>query len=150
MTHALILLYDGLTQFSSGVFVFIVAFLELHLYQCVLLFNLHLRVLPLILLQCCLCYLQNSFCSNLLSLTLKIRIDGQDISEVTLDSLRKSIGVVPQDTVKLGRPFKLHFTFSSCMFSEQLLFCLRYFSMTQYSTTSIMAILQQLQKRSAM
>ncbi|KAL2930227.1 ABC transporter B family member 25 mitochondrial, partial [Bienertia sinuspersici] len=28
-----------------------------------------------------------------------ITIDGQDISEVTLDSLRKSIGVVPQDTV---------------------------------------------------
>lgn len=28
-----------------------------------------------------------------------IRIDGQDICEVTLESLRKSIGVVPQDTV---------------------------------------------------
>lgn len=28
-----------------------------------------------------------------------IRIDGQDIREVTLESLRKSIGVVPQDTV---------------------------------------------------
>lgn len=28
-----------------------------------------------------------------------IRIDGQDIRNVTLDSLRKSIGVVPQDTV---------------------------------------------------
>lgn len=28
-----------------------------------------------------------------------ISIDGQDISEVTLESLRKSIGVVPQDTV---------------------------------------------------
>ncbi|XP_021751376.1 ABC transporter B family member 25, mitochondrial-like [Chenopodium quinoa] len=28
-----------------------------------------------------------------------IRIDGQDISEVTLESLRKTIGVVPQDTV---------------------------------------------------
>ncbi|EOY34729.1 hypothetical protein QUC31_018283 [Theobroma cacao] len=28
-----------------------------------------------------------------------IRIDGQDIQDVTLDSLRKSIGVVPQDTV---------------------------------------------------
>lgn len=28
-----------------------------------------------------------------------IRIDGQDIREVTLDSLRKCIGVVPQDTV---------------------------------------------------
>ncbi|KAK1397971.1 ABC transporter of the mitochondrion 3 [Heracleum sosnowskyi] len=28
-----------------------------------------------------------------------IRIDGQDIQEVTLESLRKSIGVVPQDTV---------------------------------------------------
>ncbi|CAH9074129.1 unnamed protein product [Cuscuta epithymum] len=28
-----------------------------------------------------------------------IRIDGQNIREVTLDSLRKSIGVVPQDTV---------------------------------------------------
>ncbi|GAB4824843.1 ABC transporter B member 25 [Ancistrocladus abbreviatus] len=29
----------------------------------------------------------------------KIVIDGQDIKEVTLDSLRKSMGVVPQDTV---------------------------------------------------
>ncbi|TXG46829.1 hypothetical protein EZV62_026123 [Acer yangbiense] len=29
----------------------------------------------------------------------KIKIDGQDIREVTLESLRKSIGVVPQDTV---------------------------------------------------
>lgn len=28
-----------------------------------------------------------------------IRIDGQDVKEVTLESLRKSIGVVPQDTV---------------------------------------------------
>ncbi|XP_044484290.1 ABC transporter B family member 25, mitochondrial isoform X2 [Mangifera indica] len=28
-----------------------------------------------------------------------IRIDGQDIREVTLESLRKSVGVVPQDTV---------------------------------------------------
>ncbi|XP_010695797.2 ABC transporter B family member 25, mitochondrial [Beta vulgaris subsp. vulgaris] len=28
-----------------------------------------------------------------------IKIDGQDISEVTLESLRKTIGVVPQDTV---------------------------------------------------
>ncbi|KAL1816868.1 hypothetical protein DCAR_0521270 [Daucus carota subsp. sativus] len=28
-----------------------------------------------------------------------IRIDGQDVREVTLESLRKSIGVVPQDTV---------------------------------------------------
>lgn len=30
---------------------------------------------------------------------LQIRIDGQDIRGVTLESLRKSIGVVPQDTV---------------------------------------------------
>ena len=29
----------------------------------------------------------------------KIRIDGQDISRVTLESLRRSIGIVPQDTV---------------------------------------------------
>ncbi|KAK4483041.1 hypothetical protein RD792_010217 [Penstemon davidsonii] len=29
----------------------------------------------------------------------RIKIDGQDIREVTLESLRKSIGVVPQDTV---------------------------------------------------
>ncbi|KAJ7515908.1 hypothetical protein O6H91_22G034100 [Diphasiastrum complanatum] len=29
----------------------------------------------------------------------KVKIDGQDIKNVTLDSLRKSIGVVPQDTV---------------------------------------------------
>lgn len=30
----------------------------------------------------------------------QIRIDGQDIRDVTLESLRKSIGVVPQDTVR--------------------------------------------------
>lgn len=29
----------------------------------------------------------------------QIRIDGQDVREVTLESLRKSMGVVPQDTV---------------------------------------------------
>lgn len=29
----------------------------------------------------------------------QIKIDGQDIQEVTQESLRKSIGVVPQDTV---------------------------------------------------
>lgn len=28
-----------------------------------------------------------------------IKIDGQDIREVTLESLRKAVGVVPQDTV---------------------------------------------------
>lgn len=33
------------------------------------------------------------------SRTLQIKIDNQDIREVTLESLRKSIGVVPQDTV---------------------------------------------------
>ena len=32
---------------------------------------------------------------------LQIRIDGQEVKEVTLESLRKSIGVVPQDTVIL-------------------------------------------------
>lgn len=32
--------------------------------------------------------------------TLQIKIDGQDIREITLESLRKSIGVVPQDTVR--------------------------------------------------
>lgn len=31
--------------------------------------------------------------------TFQIKIDNQNIQEVTLDSLRKSIGVVPQDTV---------------------------------------------------
>jgi len=31
---------------------------------------------------------------------LQIRIDGQDIRDVTLESLRKCIGVVPQDTVR--------------------------------------------------
>jgi len=31
--------------------------------------------------------------------TLQIKIDDQDIRDVTLESLRKSIGVVPQDTV---------------------------------------------------
>lgn len=41
----------------------------------------------------------------LLLFTLQIKIDGQDISEVTLESLRKTIGVVPQDTVKLGSYF---------------------------------------------
>ncbi|XP_052159705.1 ABC transporter B family member 25, mitochondrial-like [Oryza glaberrima] len=35
-----------------------------------------------------------------------IRIDGQDIREVTLDSLRKCIGVVPQDTVLFNDTIK--------------------------------------------
>uniref|UniRef100_M1ALD4 Transporter ATM1, mitochondrial n=1 Tax=Solanum tuberosum TaxID=4113 RepID=M1ALD4_SOLTU len=37
--------------------------------------------------------------SKLENLYLMIKIDGQDIRKVTLKSLRKSIGVVPQDTV---------------------------------------------------
>jgi ABC-type multidrug transport system fused ATPase/permease subunit len=52
-------------------------------------------------LDCCLLYsswtllLSNSHSQP----ALQIKIDDQDIREVTLESLRKSIGVVPQDTV---------------------------------------------------
>lgn len=58
------------------------------------------------LLYCCLeCLPLTSISTNVLSLIWQIRIDGQDTSEVTLESLRKTIGVVPQDTVKLGNNF---------------------------------------------
>lgn len=33
----------------------------------------------------------------------QIKIDGQDIRDLTLESVRKSIGVVPQDTVSLNK-----------------------------------------------
>jgi ABC-type transport system involved in Fe-S cluster assembly fused permease/ATPase subunit len=36
----------------------------------------------------------------------EILIDGQDISKVTQDSLRKAVGVVPQDTVLFNDTIK--------------------------------------------
>lgn len=46
----------------------------------------------------------------------QIRIDGQDIREVTLESLRKSIGVVPQDTVSSIKWFHICFSCSSLLY----------------------------------
>lgn len=40
----------------------------------------------------------------------QIKIDGQDIRKVTLKSLRKSIGVVPQDTVSCHKLSSLIFS----------------------------------------
>ena len=33
------------------------------------------------------------------NMSFQIKIDGQDVRDVTLDSLRKFVGVVPQDLV---------------------------------------------------
>lgn len=43
----------------------------------------------------------SSFYLTLMKLFLQIRVDGQDVREVTLESLRRCMGVVPQDTVSL-------------------------------------------------
>lgn len=66
----------------------------------------------------------------------QIRIDGQDIRKVTLESLRKHIGVVPQDTVSLLKNHLsdalyvylhiMHFKFSfklDCMIFENCGLC---------------------------
>ena len=45
----------------------------------------------------------------------QIRIDGQDIREVMLESLRKCIGVVPQDTVSLQKAIYLFWFIFSLM-----------------------------------
>ncbi|KAL0389169.1 UNVERIFIED_CONTAM: ABC transporter B family member 25 [Sesamum calycinum] len=44
-------------------------------------------------------FILSSMVFNVVPTILEIKIDGQDVRTVTLESLRKSIGVVPQDTV---------------------------------------------------
>jgi len=47
-----------------------------------------------------------------------ISIDGQDVRDVTIDSLREKIGVVPQDTVLFNETIMLVFPISSIHFPQ--------------------------------
>lgn len=71
----------------------------------------------------------------------QIKIDGQDIREVTLESLRKSIGVVPQDTVSCHKLSSLIFSMvpAKCVDLTRPFLCFsRFFSMILYFTISAM------------
>ncbi|KAM0829465.1 hypothetical protein ACQ4PT_066857 [Festuca glaucescens] len=63
------------------------------------------------------------FCSTSLDVQMRdmsqIRVDGQDIQGVTLESLRKSLGVVPQDTVLFNDTIKHNIQYGRLSASDE-------------------------------
>lgn len=96
-------------------------------------------------------FLVRSFSFLVAFCSWQVKIDGQDIRKVTLESLRKSIGVVPQDTVSCHKLCSLIFIVVpvKCVRWKQRFLCFsRSYSMILYFTISTMDGSLPLRRRS--